>query len=291
MDESPRPGSPDEPELAAPVEQPVASATPADGRSATIADNNRVVVDVDIRTAWTIERELPPGLAVCLLVSASGPGWDGPIRVEVSVEGRIGPGPAMLTLSGLNQVDRRWSRAALTAGNGTDRITATIEPADKAELTPPEGLSNVALWPEDVPPFRGARPGPASLYEVRPLPGANGEPISTNAWVRPFRPEGTVRPNLLAIDAWLAESQIDYVKQLAADPEAERLPKASWCGGTFVLDRGVDPLAGANWLLRRTATVTGSGMATEYGAIELAETGFLRPRVSFEIRRPLPDVR
>ncbi len=257
--------------------------------AAALADTSQVAVEIEIRSAWAIGGEISPGLAVCLLVAAAGPGWDGPVRVEVTTGGRVGPGSATLMLSGLDHPSRRWGRAALVAEDGGGRIEAAIDTAIEGDLAPPPGLNPVTRWPEDVPAFNGGRPGAAASYEVRPLPGPGGEPLSADAWVRPFRREGGVRPNLLAIDAWLATCQIEYLRRHAADSMLDQLPTASWLGGSFVLDIGAEPPEGPNWLLRRASTTSRNGSTIEFGAVEAAEAGYLRPRVSFELRRPSRD--
>ncbi|MEM9564431.1 MAG: hypothetical protein AAGA93_17545 [Actinomycetota bacterium] len=260
-----------------------------DDRSApALADTSHVAVEIEVRPAWAIGGEISPGLAVCLLVAAAGPGWDGPVRVEVTADGRVGPGPATLQLSGLDHPSRRWARATLVAEDGGGRVDASIDTADDGDLAPPPGLNPVERWPEDVPTFHGGRPGAAASYEVRPLPGPDGEPLSADAWVRPFQQEGGVRPNLLAIDAWLAASQIEYLRHHANDPTVDQLPTASWVGGSFALDVGAEPPDGPSWLLRRSATTSRNGSTIEFGAVEAADAGYLRPRVRFELRRPGP---
>lgn len=270
--------------------QPEAEPTPSTSAPSASAPSaattgDRLPIEFEVKPTWTIEGEVPPGLATCLLVSAMRPGWEGPVRIDVAADGAIGPGPAMLTVNQPNGPAGRSTSAVLTS-SARGRLTASMSAADPDDLNPSQDLEPTRWWPEDVPPFIGGRPGPAALCEVRPLPGPNGEPLSTDAWVRPTRAGGGARPELLAIDAWLAASQLAFLQQNANDPGIERLPKASWSGATFVLDLSVEPSTESRWYLRRTTTTDRLGSMDEVGAIEVADRGDMRPCVSFELRRP-----
>ncbi|MEM9131287.1 MAG: hypothetical protein AAF962_18310 [Actinomycetota bacterium] len=251
----------------------------------TDALEDAVTAEVDVVSAWTVRGSVPPGLAACLLLAAVRTGWHGPVRIEVAADGALGRGPASLTASGFDPANGRRRCATLRAADGSASITATIREGRSDDERPPAGLRTVTHWPEDVPAFRGGRPGPAALFEVRPLPAPDRNELSADAWVRPNRPDEGVRSELLAVDSWLAGAQLAYLRRHADDPDGGSLPAVDWRRATFHLDLDTASPPGPRWLLRRLRSDDPATPTIDVGAVEVVDGAELRPRIRFEIER------